>query len=545
LRVRDMIEVSKIALLIIGIAMVGGIVYLTSGNRLFCIGCGGFGSLSLDQVVMNGQNQWLITATHHGLGDTYNATKTGAMQYQLSISESDYQTYCKYTKGAYWQDALGVFGPVTIQRFAPDPDTEVKTKYGATKVFCSAWALLNDYTCYYFKPVAKLYYVDQSDKEQFSSEIKTTYNGETASVQLNNGATSGSLLLPNGTNVGSVNVMGGLLSLKGTCDTVSGGTYWSDNLAGTMTFASPRITPASSAFKQCYDVQAFKAGPELDGCYNSLSSISGGTNDITTVHPLNGSFVSQAEFDYTPPGAIVNVVYSMVLNADYVTISRPAGVPKLQSASFVKTDLNSGDKATLNYQICNTGSGNPVQFDLGLDCGDNFAPLTSSTPYVEAGNCISSSAQVTASCNGQDKVTASCTLIARGLTPVNGAIPNSSIKGIAVTCTPSVGKCLGDDNGRFCKDGNVQQCSTNSSYGYSIYRQCVGGCITNQYGTVVCKEEAGNSTCGNKVCDTGETVQSCPADCSGGGGIPMWLIIVIIAVIAIALIVAYNLLKNK
>ena len=465
---------------------------------------GGFATLSVDKIVLNeNSNSWVINAVHSGMGDSYkiiNPTtfkeKSGhSTEKAVTLRESNYETWCKHTQGEYVGTDYAIKGPIYgYGQLIPGDAQKLfeKDHPEAVEYWCSSpypYALFSYRRTCYEKVVSGKYYKTEYKGPQFKSTLSLEYDGETASVNLSNDNLNGNLVV-GGKSIGYVNVVGGLNSLKDACTQIP--YYWKEKSDGSKLFVSQDLKDedAVTSFKSCLGNQFFglSNAPDLDKCYNYYESLP--KDRIITEH---GTFLKDTEgknyFKTIPDANVVNTEYAITVSADFVKVNRPAGIPKIVSAGFMKDSYDSGDKAVVEYSIKNDNpNSSAVSFDMVLTCDSGFTQSFGSSPYVKGGEEATGYLTTRASCISQEFKNTNCVLKAQGFVPVNGKIPESTytLKG---SCEPSVGKC--EPLSLMCSDnGNsIVQCDADG-YGYSTIKNCNDQCVIKD-GKAVCKGEGG------------------------------------------------------
>ena len=488
---------SKDKQVVVGLVLVLMLIIVFKPTLLSFVPGGGTATLSVNKIVLNDNtNSWVINAVHSGMGDSYNITnpttfkeKSGyATEKSVTLRESNYETWCKYPQGSYVGADYVIKGPVEVGKWndAEALKSIKKDHPNAVKVWCSlphGWFMRK--TCYY-KEMSGKYYNLENKGPQFKSTFSLGYNGKTASVNLSNDNLNGNLEV-DGKQVGYINVVGGLNSLKDICGQKQ--YYWKEENNGVKEFVPVGFVKDNYAiqeFEDCIGRQwlGTMRSADLNKCFDSYKNLP--KDKVVTE---SGTFLKDTGgknyFKIIPDNNVVNVEYAITVSADFVKVNRPVGVPKIISAGFMKDSYSSGDKAVVKYVIKNDKpDSNAVSFDMVLTCDGGFTQSFGSSPYVKGGEETTGYLAGRASCISQEFKNSNCVLKAQGYVPVNGKIPESkyNLKG---SCEPSVGKC--EPLSLTCSEDmkSVVQCDADG-YGSNVIKNCDDQCVIKD-GKAVCK----------------------------------------------------------
>lgn len=190
-------------------------------------------------------------------------------------------------------------------------------------------------------------------------------------------------------------------------------------------------------------------------------------------------------------------VYQLVLDADWIKFGQYIGEPEILSAS--SDCYQTGDNGIITVRVKNKGTG-AGNFQVRAECESPFDATTVYTGLLNAGE----STYVYLPIRGdtqQPELHGTCDIIAEDVTSGEETDPfevDVCVKQVA-TC-PSERRCAIDpDTGKHI----VEICHLGE---YEFLKECDWKC---ENGACIDKP----STCGNGVCDLGETQENCPEDC--------------------------------
>jgi len=561
-----MIEISKIVLLIIGIAMVGGLVYLTAGNRLFQP----YSILSVSDVsyvesdpTLNGPT-WLIHSVATGdseivgkdfgiLADTSGENAGDVSNYSFSISIKNTKNECFYTLSPsatylykYQSQGYGTVYESNGDSACINRKNTVDAK-GQTlpanaefvkAVWRNGWSLLiptGNIDCLWKYPVARMSEVG-TPVLSWSTDISMTSRGQTVNATLTD-KNDQDVYLGDKAYIETQGLLwkGTLCPIAGTQSGSSAlydeinKAYVMVNQNGILTYQSKEPTMIQEWTDQIYRYN------NPDAARGKITTFNGQVDSvISSIKPLVASDGSQAVMSsdgirIALNKAIASTSLTIKVKASWIGIIVPVGEPKIVSSIDCKK-ITAGATGTIKASVQNVGK-QGATFVYGAECPAPFASGPSGEQFLAPNEVKELSVTFT---QPQDKeLTQSCSFFV-----YPKSYPQKKVTG-SVDCSSS-------RFGKNCTPDGIQQCISNviqTCIGgeWSLTKACPLGCEANP-STQVLDCKGNQSTCpeGMVKNDAGECV-------TGGGGfnIPTWLLLVIIAVIAAILIIAYNLLKKR
>ncbi|MCK5333812.1 MAG: hypothetical protein KAJ24_04825 [Candidatus Aenigmarchaeota archaeon] len=205
-----------------------------------------------------------------------------------------------------------------------------------------------------------------------------------------------------------------------------------------------------------------------------------------------------------PVKALQYPMITLRLNVDWLGLFIPVGEPKVLYAS--SQDFRTGTTGIIDSQIQNVGSGEGA-FNVYATCDAPFSQQGGSyTVYLAPTEVISVSIPITASASTETDGT--CTICAQDIN-----VPTKKhCRSVSVTVKPQL---LCTPNDRRCNGNYIEQCLA-AGTGWSTVQECDLGCeVKNNQPS--CKTQTG-PICGNGICETGETYETCSKDCGTGPG---------------------------
>jgi len=556
---KGMIEISKIALLIIGIAMIGGMFYIVKGGQVF----GVTGPISIGAIVTSmGQNQYSVAGGDPDMSGSF-------WTVPISVQSAGNGTPITGTKlstvdGKTSKDPISISVQVNSQscNYPIESTYQGLYTYSLKETDCG-WLSLSCLDVNWIKQHCidqygagdLTYYGKYSGSSQTAFCIYKHLDGMIGRTTLTQGDLQTNLTLTTNVNgkIEAVNMIDGqtaytsdnFLRAQWTgyhtqyqCPSSSGvaplyiGGKWGTYNAATVTDYSSFSTIAAS---NCDWQRAFPPGPaDLKDCidkYNqkrnaifpaSITSI-GGSQAVTTSSADSGVITLYASRLLAYPQLVLKI------DADYLVIAESVGKPQLSDG---KCKVQTGVPTSMSATLTNIGESTGT-FRVYLECPNSIKLLANTFYTLEKQKSTAVYVPITG--ESAKQITSACVLKAEDSSyPTADRTAQLSVDCIIIPitiCTPGTVICDGRD---------IKTCNEGGS-GYNTTRPCKNKCDFNSTSLAYyCVGEEG----GGHTCDKGlvwnEATQKCEAE-----GFPTWLLLIIIIVIVIVLIVLYNVLKER
>lgn len=296
----------------------------------------------------------------------------------------------------------------------------------------------------------------------FEVDFTVDYKGEKAIVTVTENLDKVMLKAPDGRNVGYVEYVGSLGSLKATCSgktpdlmtpTVDKAYFVPTSYASNIDRYWEKHHECLNIIKKSERIACFKS--YLDKIAQEVAKIK---------QPIEGTW-EDTKYLIANNVEVERPTFLIHLYTDWVKIYRPIGIPQIE---WVRADesAESGERLEVQYKICNVGDGD-TQFSISTTCDSGFVGAGDTTPLIKGGQCVEASTYIGAAC-GAKTTDATCKIKFIGPTPIDrGEIPSDeetfTTKCIAVTeCTPNQRFCIGNDLYKCSSDGKswelIEQC---------------------------------------------------------------------------------------
>lgn len=226
---------------------------------------------------------------------------------------------------------------------------------------------------------------------------------------------------------------------------------------------------------------------------------------------------------------------SLRIKADWLGVAVPVGIPRITPISCESFKTGDAFAGSAEMKIKNVGD-SQGSFVYGITCPSNFEQSgVSQTITLRPSEEKTVFIPIVAEATGLEEIKKNC-----GISVYDKNNPNNrdsaslecSVKPI-ITCAPQ-GKTV-------CEGNVIMKCLG----GWIPEKACDIACVVNQTsGLPYCKGEITPNICGNNICESGETVDTCPADCRKPPTPMPWFFIIILGIIG-SLVVIYAITKRK